>query len=80
MQLEEYKNVMRTRYDALPDEEKTLIGELSQMPVGDVLYKVLGPELTGVASGQEETPQEQPPQEQPPQEQTQPRRMGLGSR
>lgn len=74
MQLEEYKVVLRSRFDALQDEEKRMIGELGTMPVGEVLFKVLGPELTGQMAGQE------PQQQEQPQEQIQPRRMGLGSR
>lgn len=71
MQLEEYKVVMRSRFNSLSDEEKLALGKLGETPVGDLLFKVLGPELTGSTGS---------PQEQPPQEEIQPRRMGLGSR
>lgn len=71
MQLEEYKVAMRSRFNSLNDEEKMALGKLGETPVGDLLFKVLGPELTSSMGA---------PQEQPPQEQIQPRRMGLGSR
>lgn len=74
MQLEEYKVVMRSRFNALDDEEKMALGKLGETPVGDLLFKVLGPELTSSMAGQE------PQQQEQPQEQIQPRRMGLGSR
>lgn len=74
MQLEEYKVAMRSRFNALEDEEKMALGKLGETPVGDLLFKVLGPELTGSMGGQE------PQQQEQPQEQIQPRRMGLGSR
>ena len=45
MELDEYKNVVRERYMALTDEEKTIAESITDSPVGDVLGKLFGPEM-----------------------------------
>lgn len=45
MELDEYKNIVRERYMALTDEEKTIADSVSDSPVGDVLGKLFGPEM-----------------------------------
>jgi len=45
MELDEYKNIVRERYMALTDEEKTIAESMSDSPVGVVLGKLFGPEM-----------------------------------
>lgn len=45
MELDEYKNVVRERYMALTDEEKTIAESITDSPVGGVLGKLFGPEM-----------------------------------
>lgn len=50
MNLDEYKRVVSERYMALPEEEKAMLTELSNTPVGYVLGKLLGPEMGDVVA------------------------------
>ena len=40
MDLEEYKNVIRGRFNELSDEEKTIASDAADSPVGDVIRKL----------------------------------------
>jgi len=57
MELEQYINVVRGRYNELTDEELTLLEDASESPMGDVIRKLFGPEMSSLF-GEEE--QEQP--------------------
>ena len=70
--LEEYKNVLRGRFNELSDEEKTIASDAADSPVGDVLTKVLGPELSDMSSDES--------MQQPTSVPEQMQRAGLGSR
>ena len=83
--LEEYKNVIRGRFNDLSDEEKTIASDAADSPVGDVIRKLFGPEMSGLF-GAERT--DQPAQGMPTemaQAKSQPmgdqmQRAGLGAR
>lgn len=77
MNLDEYKLVVKERYEVLPQEEKNLLFEVINTPVGVVLGKVLGPELGDIISSPEQT---EPPVQSPLEEQQPARRLGLGAR
>tara|TARA_R100001163_G_C5062188_1_gene199185 strand:- start:504 stop:761 length:258 start_codon:yes stop_codon:yes gene_type:complete len=57
MELEQYINVVRGRYNELTDEEQTIVEDAADSPIGDVMRKLFGPEMSSVF-GEEE--QEQP--------------------
>jgi len=44
-QMEEYRQVVLDRFMELPDEEKSILTSLPGTPVGDILGKLIGPEL-----------------------------------
>lgn len=82
MDLEEYKNVIRGRFNELSDEEKTIASDAADSPVGDVIRKLFGPEMSGLF-GAERT--DQPTQDMPTEMAQQPmgdqmQRAGLGAR
>lgn len=54
MELREYKQVVAGRINNLSEEEQGLLASLEQMPAGQVVMKILGPELFG--QPQEPTP------------------------
>lgn len=45
MQLDEYKNIIADRHNSLSDEEKETVRRMVGTPVGNVLAKLVGPEL-----------------------------------
>ena len=53
MDLEEYKNVIRGRFNELSDEEKT-VSDAADSPVGDVIRKLFGPETSGLFAQNEQ--------------------------
>ena len=57
MELDEYKNVVRQRYMELSDEEKTIVDDTANTPVGDILGKLFGPEMAEILA---DTPEEVP--------------------
>ena len=67
MELDEYKNTIAKRHGDLSEEEKETVRRIIGTPVGNVLTKLVGPELGKVITvGQPTT--------------TSPKRSGLGSR
>tara|TARA_R110001606_G_scaffold47638_1_gene121374 strand:+ start:54 stop:317 length:264 start_codon:yes stop_codon:yes gene_type:complete len=87
MELQEYKDLVVNRLNSLPEEEQAIVASMDGTPVGDILMKVLGPELLGGSNPEEATPTEKPQQPMPqapaPQGQMQQapvQRAGLGSR
>jgi hypothetical protein len=63
MELEQYINVVRGRYNELTDEEQTIVEDAADSPIGDVMRKLFGPEMSSVF-GEEE--QEKPMTESQP--------------
>jgi hypothetical protein len=67
MELDEYKNTIAKRHGDLSEEEKETVRRMIGTPVGNVLTKLVGPELgKAITVGQPTT--------------TSPKRSGLGSR
>ena len=65
MELQEYKSLVVGRIESLPEEEQAVLAGMDGTPAGDIMMKVLGPELLG---GGEEAPAEAPmPQDPMPQ-------------
>jgi|TARA_B110000908_G_C10240293_1_gene445694 hypothetical protein len=65
MELQEYKALVAGRIETLPPEEQAVLAGMDGTPAGDIMMKVLGPELLG---GGEEAPAEAPmPQDPMPQ-------------
>jgi len=84
MELEEYMNVVRGRYNELTDEEKTIAEDAADSAIGDVILKLFGPEMGGIVLGDEgmEQPTEQPMADQmqtPPPMNDQMQSAGLGT-
>jgi len=83
MELEEYMNVVRGRYNELTDEEKTIAEDASESPIGDVIRKLFGPEMSSLFGDQDEQqPMEQPMADQmqtPPPMNDQMQSAGLGT-
>lgn len=82
MELAEYKNLVVSRLNSLPEEEQAVVAGLDGTPVGDILMKILGPELLGGTDPEEAAPTEQPQQPMPQDQMQQApvQRAGLGSR
>ena len=78
--VEEYKKVVGQRYAALSDEEKTIAESAADSPVGDVLRKLFGPEMSGIMSAEPTQPAAQPMASQPQPMTEQMQRAGLGAR
>ena len=57
MELQEYKSLVIGRIESLPEEEQAVLAGMDGTPAGDIMMKVLGPELLG---GGEEAPTEEP--------------------
>lgn len=84
MELEEYMNVVRGRYNELTDEEKTIAEDAADSPVGDVINKLFGPEMSSIVFDDQpmEQPTEQPMADQmqtPPPMNDQMESAGLGT-
>ena len=45
MELDEYKNIIAKRHDDLSEKEKETVRRIIGTPVGNVLTKLVGPEL-----------------------------------
>jgi hypothetical protein len=52
----DYYSEVQSRTSALSDEEKSILKSLKTSPQGEVLAKVLGPDLTMLSSMLEPTP------------------------
>ena len=63
MDVQELKNVIRGRFAELSDQEKTIVSDAADSPIGDVMRKLFGPEMSSVF-GEEE--QEKPMTESQP--------------
>jgi len=72
MEIQEYKQVITQRVMSLSEEEKAIMDSIPGTPVGDVLTKVLGPELSDMSSDES--------MQQPTSVPEQMQRAGLGSR
>ena len=57
MELQEYKSLVIGRIESLPEEEQAVLAGMDGTPAGDIMMKILGPELLG---GGEEAPAEEP--------------------
>jgi hypothetical protein len=57
MELQEYKSLVVGRIESLPEEEQAVLAGMDGTPAGDIMMKILGPELL---SGGEEAPTEAP--------------------
>lgn len=68
MELQEYKQVVAQRFMDLPEEEKEIMGTIQGTPVGEILGKILGPEMSDMSF------------EEPMPIDSQMKRAGLGAR
>ena len=84
MELEEYMNVVRGRYNELTDDEKTIVEDAADSAIGDVISKLFGPEMSSIVFDDQsvEQPTEQPMADQmqtPPPMNDQMESAGLGT-
>ena len=68
MELQEYKSLVVGRIESLPEEEKAVLAGVDGTPVGDIMMKVLGPELLGGGEAPTEEPMPQAPAAAAPQQ------------
>lgn len=50
MELEEYQEQVKTRYEDLTDDEKDIIKSFIGTPASRVIGKIVGPELSGLVT------------------------------
>lgn len=55
MELKEYIELVRQRYQSLSDEEKVALETIGATPAADALAKMFGPEMSDIAKGSQET-------------------------
>lgn len=54
MELKEYIELVRQRYQSLSDEEKVALETIGATPAADALAKMFGPEMSDIAKASQE--------------------------